>query len=75
MKLKVIAEIIGIKKTKENWDNNEEEWTTKAREELYWLHREMLTVLQIILATGQIKEGRYIKEDEYDYELWKETGA
>ena len=60
-----MAEIIGIKKNKLNWDNEEECWSTEVDSDLYWLHREMQIVLQIILTTAQISVGKYKREDKY----------
>ena len=85
-----IAEILGVKKTKENvedYDKEEaSEYSDKQEyiEDLEWneetynkfdrLHKEMQIVLQIIFATGKIEVGDYLKKDEYDYESWKKSG-
>jgi hypothetical protein len=53
-----IAEILGVKKTKE-FDR---------------LHKEMQIVLQIIFVTGKIEVGDYVKTDKYDYGSWKKSG-
>lgn len=65
-----IAEIIGLKK-KGNYDYKTGEWKDNVCDELYKLHREMMIVLQIILSTGQIKKGTYVKVEKYGYESWK----
>lgn len=65
-----VAEIIRLKK-KDNYDYENEDWKEEIYDKLYYLHREMMIVLQIILSTGQIKKGTYVKTNEYDYQSWK----
>ena len=70
-----IAKIIGFKKNKKNFDSDVEEWTDKAYNKMYWLHREMMIVLQIVLATGRIEKGHYIKKEKYDDLSWMKANG
>ena len=83
-----IAEILNIKKTKENvrdYDKEEaSEYSDKNEyiEELEWneeiynkfnkLHKEMQIVLQICLCLGKFKTGNFVKAERYDSLSWKE---
>ncbi len=64
-----IAEIIKFPR-KGNWDGEEECWSDEAEEKLYFIHRQMQIVLQIVLVTGEFKEGNYVKKDDYDDLSW-----
>ena len=44
-------------------------WNEEAQKKIYKIHREMELVLQILLSTGQIKEGTYVREDAFS--PWK----
>lgn len=65
-----IAEIIKFPK-KGNYDYGEEDWKDEAKEKLYFLHREMQIVLQIVLIVQKFEVGTYIKKDEYDNSSWE----
>ena len=67
-----IAEIINFPK-KGNWDKEDEIWNEKAEEELFYLHKQMQIVLQIVLVTGKFEEGEYVKKDNYDDLSWELT--
>jgi len=67
-----IAEIINYD-VQENWDDEEEMWNDKAQEELYYIHRQMQIVLQIVLTTGKFETGHYIKKDKYDDLSWRKN--
>lgn len=84
-----VARLIGYKKNKNNvefdkeeareYDEIEEylnecEWTEKAHDYLYNLHKEMETVLQIVLSTLSFKKGKYKREDKYTSQ-WKEVDS
>lgn len=62
-----MAEILGIKPEGEDGEFTDEQENAMCR-----LHKETRTVLQIILATGQIKAGNYVKNDNYGTE-WREA--
>ncbi len=67
-----IAEMINFPK-KGNWDKEEEMWNEKAEEELYYLHKQIKVVLQIVLVTGKFEEGEYVKKSTYDDLSWELT--
>lgn len=55
-------------------------WTTFATDESWrdraaTLHREMQTVLQIVLAIGRIATGSYEKTERYRFDSWREALA
>ena len=79
-----VAEILGIKKTKDNvedydkeeaseYSDKEEyledlEWNTETYEYLMRIHKEMRIVLQIVLKTQSFKLGKYRRKDSYGIE-------
>jgi len=54
-----VADIIGI----EMPDDEDDEKYCSVADEMYSLHLDMETVLQIIVDTMQIKEGKYSRDD------------
>src|SRR5688572_12398667 len=50
------------------------ELSEAERERYLSLHREMETVLQIVLATGRFGVGLYQQEKKYDYRSWIASG-
>lgn len=81
-----VAEVIGLKKTKDNVDGYNEkeaneyddwqdyiddlEWNDETYNYLYYLHRETQIALQICLVTGKFEKGKYKKTEEYDSTSW-----
>ena len=70
-----IAEILGL--VDGEWqDELEEDWPPP---ELEWrflrLHVETAIALQIALATGEFRTGRYVRNDEWDSGRWKRDEA
>jgi hypothetical protein len=82
-----IAEIINLKKSKDNVEDYDKEeaseysdkseyledleWNEETQKKLYYLHREMQIVLQIVLVTGKFEIGTYVKTEKYDSLSWK----
>ncbi len=76
-----VAEILGIKKTKDNVENYDKEeaseyankkeyieyleWNQETYNYLMRIHKEMRIVLQIVLKTQSFKLGKYRREDYY----------
>lgn len=63
-----IAEILGIEESGDEWPDG---FTQRQIEMMNQLHEETETALQIILATGQFKTGKYIASS-YGKD-WRET--
>lgn len=61
-----IAEILGI----DPEDDDNEDFSTEQFDHMRQLHKETQVVLQIILATGQMKTGVYTRSDDYDID-WR----
>ena len=59
-----IAEILDIKPEATD-DYEDKEFSEGQYDHMDRLHRETQTVLQIILSTGQMKVGVYVKDDDY----------
>jgi len=75
-----VARVIGYKKTKDTIEFDEEyakdfvdineyledsDWTQKAYDYLYNIHKDMEIVLQIVLSSLSFKKGIYIRDSEY----------
>ena len=54
-----IAEILDIT------EEGEDDFTQEQFDHMLQLHKETQIVLQIILTTGEMHEGRYVKEGDY----------
>lgn len=67
-----ICEILGWEPKKDEYGDTSDD-NQKLYEKCYEIHKETQTVLQIALATGQFKAGKYTREDEYS-EGWKFAG-
>lgn len=65
-----IAEILDI--TPATVDGDYGEFSEGQYDQMEKLHKETETVLQIILATGRMKPGVYVKNDNYGNE-WREA--
>jgi hypothetical protein len=50
-----------------------EDWVMQPEqsEKAWAIHRQMDTVLQIVLCTGQFEPGTYVKMNEYDGTSWR----
>lgn len=53
-----------------NWEADDREYSPLERDELARLHKETATVLQIILATGEMRPGRY-RAEPYQATTWR----
>lgn len=66
-----IAQLLGWwlpdEETCDDYDDAMEAIETEANE----LHRQMETVLQIVLVTQSFKAGKYVKPDDYSYRSWQ----
>lgn len=85
-----IAEILNIKKTKDNVEDYDKEEASEYSdkneyiEDLEWneeiynkfnrLHKETQIALQICLCLGKFETGNFVKEETYDYLSWKKSG-
>lgn len=68
-----MAEVLGIEKNKDNFDDEDEEfWTDEFYDKMQDLHKQMLVVVQIIFCTGRFEVGKYKKEDEFSSK-WERT--
>lgn len=49
------------------------DWLEDNVNRLERVHEETQTALQIVLVTGQMQPGRYVREEEYDRRSWRPT--
>jgi hypothetical protein len=67
-----IAEILGISDNKRH-DDDEPYFTDKDLEYMNKVHKEMQTVIQIALSTGEFSVGNYHMTEDYDNTSWKRS--
>lgn len=64
-----IAEILGWKVDEEDGPNGEQRAAAEA------IHRQTQTALQIVLVTGAMQAGEYVKTEEYEGRSWVRVDA
>lgn len=64
-----VAEILGWKVDEEDGPNGEQRAAAEA------IHRQTQTALQIVLVTGAMQAGEYVKTQEYDWRSWVRVDA
>ena len=72
-----IAEILDAPDSDWEWDEDDEylDLTPEARERFTRLHVETMIVLHIVLAAGQFRPGRYIRDEDIGWVRAEEEGA
>jgi hypothetical protein len=68
-----IAEILDVPETE--WADEDLNPSLDAEWRFLRLHVETASALQIALATGEFRAGRYVRDDEWDRQHWRRAEA